>query len=159
MKESRDIYMERVRQYYGEEYGEMKRCKEKDSPVQTLYDLYCFLRLSWWYDTAESEFQRQWVPTNPSYGQSDVTAMMVYDIFGGTIHKVKSYYGTDHYFNRIDGHDIDLARGYLDIIGKELSYEPSELICRDEMEKDIERKARYQKLIKYMNEKVKKYRK
>ena len=78
--------MERAKKYYGEEYGEIKRLKSGHSQLVTLDDLYKYLCLAWWQNTAHPLYQREWVPTNPSFGQSAVTSILVYDLFGGTLH-------------------------------------------------------------------------
>lgn len=101
--------------FYGEEYAELPRLKDGDSRVRTLGDLYEILRKCWSKDTAYPSCQADWVPDDPTYGQCAVTAMLVYDLFGGTIHRIRVEGGGTHYFNKIDGHYIDLTREQFDL--------------------------------------------
>lgn len=101
--------------FYGEEYAELPRLKDGDSRVQTLGDLYEILRKCWSRETAYHSCQADWVPADPTYGQCAVTAMLVYDLFGGTIHRIRVEGGGTHYFNKIDGHYIDLTREQFDL--------------------------------------------
>lgn len=142
--------MQPARKYYGEEYGSMKRLKEGDPRLQTLDDLYNLLRLSWSAETAYGPYQRDWIPTDPSFGQSALTAMMVHDLFGGTIHRIRNREGGTHYFNRIDGHYIDLAREQFDLYDLPVDYEPNEEINRKYCGQNPDTHRRYKKLIQNM---------
>ena len=54
-----------------------------------------------------------WIPENPSWGQCAVTACIVNDYFGGKIVWTNvNMNGQDisHYFNNIEGKEIDLTR-------------------------------------------------
>lgn len=66
-----------------------------------------------------------WTPDNPAYKQCAVTAVLVQDLLGGTIDWVRAriedpgqlddFYeegdGISHYFNRVDGQQLDFTRG------------------------------------------------
>ena len=50
----------------------------------------------------------QWSVENPANGQCNVTAAVIYDIFGGEVLRTK-YPEFWHYYNRIDGKRVDLT--------------------------------------------------
>src|SRR5215475_6891948 len=60
------------------------------------------LRKSWSLSSA-----RQWTATNPAAGQCNVTALLIYELFGGELLKTPLPQG-DHFYNRIAGcrHDF-----------------------------------------------------
>lgn len=97
-----------MRKFYGEEYSDTKRKKIGHPAIVTLGDLYQILRKAWCKETAYPSCQAEWVNTDPSYGQCAITAMLVYDMFGGSIHRIRVDGGGTHYFNKINGHYIDL---------------------------------------------------
>lgn len=55
-----------------------------------------------------SESAVQWSAENPANGQCNVTAAVIYDIFGGDILRTR-YPDFWHYYNRIDGQRVDLT--------------------------------------------------
>ncbi|MEM8837170.1 MAG: hypothetical protein AAGE89_03690 [Pseudomonadota bacterium] len=61
------------------------------------------LMKAWSVDTAV-----QWTEDNPASGQCNVTAAVVFDLFGGDILKTRLP-GVWHYYNRIDGIRCDLT--------------------------------------------------
>lgn len=71
--------------------------------ITTLYKL--LLQKGW---VEETSFDAEWNPFNPCVGQSPVTALVVQEIFGGTIVRYP-WRKRIHYFNRIDGIDYDLT--------------------------------------------------
>lgn len=102
-----------ARKYYGEEFGQIKRLKPGHPKMNTIDDVYTVLRKAWSKETAYPSCQSEWVPSDPSYGQCAVTAMLVHDMFGGTIHRIRVSGGGTHYFNMIAGHYIDLPSSNL----------------------------------------------
>ena len=50
----------------------------------------------------------QWSKENPANGQCNVTAAVIYDLFGGEILRTR-YPSFWHYYNRIDGKSVDLT--------------------------------------------------
>jgi hypothetical protein len=50
----------------------------------------------------------QWAPDNPANGQSNVTAILVHDLFGGDILKTSLPDG-QHFYNRVDGERHDFT--------------------------------------------------
>ena len=51
---------------------------------------------------------RQWTVENPAAGQCNVTALLVYELFGGELLKTPSPEG-DHFYNRIGGWRYDFT--------------------------------------------------
>ena len=76
--------------YQGQKLAE-KRCQEVAAfpGIDTLHKLYAVLRKTWTAETAYPSCQAEWVSTDPSYGQCAITAMLVYDMFGGSIHRIR----------------------------------------------------------------------
>lgn len=133
--------------YYGEEYGSIKRKSPGNPRLETLEDLYGILRQCWSKETAYPSCQLEWVPNDPSYGQCAITAMLVHDLFGGTIHRIRVSGGGTHYFNRINGHYIDLTREQFDLYHIPVSYEPNETMSRTYCGKNPDTKKRYDLLV------------
>ena len=61
------------------------------------------LRSAWSLETAV-----QWTPENPASGQCNVTAAVIYDLFGGEILRTRLP-DVWHYYNRIDGQRVDFT--------------------------------------------------
>ena len=51
---------------------------------------------------------RQWTAENPAAGQCSVTALLVYELFGGELLKTSTPEG-DHFYNRIGGCRYDFT--------------------------------------------------
>lgn len=66
-------------------------------------DVRTALEKSWSIKTA-----KQWSQENPANGQCNVTAAVVFDLFGGEILRTRVP-GFWHYYNRIDDHRCDLT--------------------------------------------------
>lgn len=137
-----------MRKFYGYEYSNIERLKPGNEKIQTLGDLYSVLRECWSKETAYPSCQADWVPNDPSYGQCAITAMLVYDMFGGTIHRIRVSGGGTHYFNKVQGHYIDLTREQFDLYNIPVSYEPNEQMERQYCGKNADTKRRYELLIK-----------
>ena len=76
----------------------------------TINDLENVLINCWSAETAFSGDRKNWSLERKSTGQCTVTAMIVYDFFGGRI--VRGYsnkYKLFHYWNEIEGKKIDLT--------------------------------------------------
>lgn len=65
-----------------------------------------------------------------SYGQCYCTALVVNDFFGGSICEVFFPEGGGHYWNRIDGGDVDLTR---DQFGPDQLFPLPNIIEREDM--------------------------
>lgn len=144
-----------MRRYYGEEYGQIKRLKPGKSGLETLDDLFNILRECWAKETAYPSCQAEWAPNDPSYGQCAITAMLVYDMFGGSIHRIRVSGGGTHYFNKIEGHYIDLTVNQFDLYNIPVNYEPNEQMDRKYCGKNKDTQNRYDILIKRIAERVK----
>lgn len=75
-----------------------------------LDDLLKALNMAWCRETAFSGDRKNWTIDKKSTGQCTVTAMIVFDYFGGKI--VRGYsekYKLFHYWNEIDGEKVDLT--------------------------------------------------
>lgn len=135
------------RKFYGEEYSDLKRKKEGHPRLATLGDLYDILRMAWCKETAYPSCQAEWVESDPSYGQCAITAMLVYDMFGGTIHRIRVSGGGTHYFNKVDGQYIDLTIEQFDLYNIPVHYEPNEEMDRKYCGKNADTARRYNLLI------------
>lgn len=114
--------------------------------ITTLMELFAVLEKCWSKETAYPSCQAEWVPKDPSYGQCAITATLVYDMFGGTIHKIKVDGGGTHYFNKINGQYVDLTREQFDLYNLPVQYEPNQEISRDYCGKNKNTYERYKLL-------------
>lgn len=83
----------------------------------TLDEIEAALKASWAEDTCSpDDLERAgWSRDNPAWGHCDVTAMLINDIFGGSLVVGEVYAGEEqqgyHWWNRLDsGLDLDLTR-------------------------------------------------
>ena len=74
--------------------------------------------------------------------------MLVYDMFGGSIHRIRVDGGGTHYFNKINGHYIDLTIEQFDLYNIPVEYEPNEEMDRKYCGKNPDTAKRYQLLLK-----------
>lgn len=120
--------------YYGEEFGDTIQVKNSVyEEIKTLNDLFRILLKCWEKETAYPASQADYIKDNdPTYGQCAITAIIVNDIFGGTIHKIKIDGGGTHYFNKIDGHYIDLTRDQFDLYNINVNYEQNEEVTKEQ---------------------------
>lgn len=98
--------------------------------ITTVDTLYAVLRQAWRAETAYRECQPDWEPSDPSYGQCAVTACLVCDMFGGTIHKINLKEGGTHYFNKLQGQYLDLTREQFTLYGYKVQEEPNKEVPR-----------------------------
>lgn len=142
--------------YYGNEYSkEINRIGNKDHAIDSLDSLFEVLLKVWCKETAYPSCQHDYDRENdPTYGQCAITATLVYDMFGGTIHKVRVSGGGTHYFNQINGHYIDLTRDQFDLYNIPLDYETNELIPREYCGKNTDTLKRYKMLIALISQKI-----
>ena len=142
--------------YYGEEFGEMPVVNKIYEGINTLNDLFRVLLKAWTKESAYPSAQKdpEYNKSNdPTYGQCAITATLVYDMFGGTIHKIKVNGGGTHYFNKINGHYLDLTRDQFDLYNIPVNYEPNETIDREYCGKNADTLKRFE-LLKENIEKV-----
>ena len=118
--------------YYGEEYAKDIMALKKNTSVQDLDDFFELLLQCWCRETAYPSAQNEYDYNNdPTYGQCAITATLVCDVFGGTIHKIRVDGGGTHYFNKINDHYIDLTRDQFDLYDIPVNYEPNQEIGRE----------------------------
>lgn len=141
-----------MRKYYGEEYGQTVRKRPGNPHLNTIDDLFNILLNCWNKETAYPSCQAEWVANDPTYGQCAITAMLVYDVFGGSIHRIRVSGGGTHYFNKINGHYIDLTVNQFDLYNIPVNYEPNEQMDRKYCGKNADTQKRYQFLIKRISE-------
>lgn len=106
-------------------------------------------------DTDTNIGEAEWVQNDPTYGQCAITAMLVYDMFGGTIHRIRVDGGGTHYFNKINGNYIDLTIEQFDLYNIPVSYEPNEEIDRKYCGKNADTQKRFELLIRRIAEYLK----
>lgn len=125
--------------YYGEELGEKILVKNhKYKNINNLNDLFSILLNVWCKDTAYPSCQGDYIKDeDPTYGQCAITATLVYDLFGGTIHKIKVDGGGTHYFNKINGNYIDLTRDQFDLYDIDINYETNIDVPREYCGKNV----------------------
>lgn len=133
--------------FFGDSQADIECKPVKQFPgISNLRDLFAVLEKSWSKETAYPSCQADWVPSDPSYGQCAITATLVYDMFGGTIHKIRVSGGGTHYFNKINGQYIDLTREQFDLYNISVAYEPNQEIPREYCGKNRDTLARYRQL-------------
>ena len=135
--------------YYGEEYSDDIIAIKSNTSVRTLDDFFELLMKCWCKETAYPSSQADYDYNNdPTYGQCAVTATLVHDVFGGTIHKIRVDGGGTHYFNKINDHYIDLTSDQFDLYDIPLSYEPNQELTREFCGKNVNTNARFELLKK-----------
>ena len=100
--------------YYGREHTlDIQRQDGNNPTISTIDQLFNVLLNVWCKETAYPSCQKDYDYDNdPTYGQCAITASLVYDLFDGTIYKLKVDGGGTHYFNKINGHYIDLTSNF-----------------------------------------------
>ncbi len=133
--------------FYGDECGDIKCKPVAQFPgITNLLELFAVLEQCWAKETAYPSCQKDWVPDDPSYGQCAITATLVYDMFGGTIHKIKVDGGGTHYFNKLNGKYVDLTREQFDLYNIPVTYVPNQEVAREYCGKNKNTLERYRQL-------------
>ncbi len=147
LQRTKDKHMASEYYFYGDKQKDIQ-CKEiaQFPGVNTLLKLFAVLEVCWSKETAYPSCQQDWVSDDPSYGQCAITATLVHDMFGGTIHKIRVDGGGTHYFNKINGEYIDLTREQFDLYDIPVDYEPNEEVPREYYGKNKNTLERYRKL-------------
>ena len=121
--------------YYGREHTlDIQRQDGNNPTISTIDQLFNVLLNVWCKD--------------PTYGQCAITASLVYDLFDGTIYKLKVDGGGTHYFNKINGHYIDLTSDQFDLYDIPLEYVPNEVVPREYCGMNADTNMRYQLLVR-----------
>lgn len=68
------------------------------------------LKKSWSKETCYTPMQSMWSLKNPSQDQCYCTTLVLHDFFGGKILKAKCSNGVNHYWNIINGAEIDITK-------------------------------------------------
>lgn len=122
--------------------------------METPGDLYHILRHCWSAKTAYPTCQKDWSEKDRTFGQCAITAMLVHEMFGGTICKVRQNGGT-HYFNNINGQYVDLASEQFKLYCLQVDYDHNIEVDRSYCVKNPDTKKRYQLLVKNIAEYLK----
>lgn len=133
--------------YKGEALAK-KPCKQVPQfpGLTNLEEVYAVLRKCWKADTAYPNSQATWKSNDPSFGQCAITAALVCDLFGGTIHRIDTKGGGTHYFNKIDGQWVDLAYEQFTLYNQTYKEEPNTEIPRNKTSQGGDSRKRYVKL-------------
>ena len=143
----RETSHDRRGHYKGEELGELKCKPVKEFPgITNLNELYAVLRKCWRADTAYPNCQSTWRGNDPSYGQCAITAALVNDMFGGTIHRIALKNGGSHYINKINGKYVDLTNEQFTLYRDTYNEEPNRTIPRNRTCQGGSARNRYVKL-------------
>ncbi len=142
--------------YNGKEYTkDIKRIDKNDNnKINSIDELFEILLDAWCMETAYPRCQQEYIhDEDPTYGQCAITAMLVYDMFGGTMHKIRNDDGSTHYFNKINGHYIDLTSDQFDLYSIPVRFEPNKEIPREYCGKNPDTFKRYSLLMELLNKK------
>ena len=137
--------------FFGMELSDKKTLLITDDRISTLGKLHEALTHAWSRETAFPACKGDWSPSNPALGQCTITAMIVHDLFGGTIHRVRLAGGGTHYFNRIDGVYVDLTSSQFADYANECPLEPNEERGREHCGRTPDTWNRYRLLIDNIN--------
>lgn len=142
--------------YYGNEYTkDIQRRGGQKNKISTIDQLFEILLDVWCKETAYPSCQKDYVQENdPTYGQCAITATLLYDMFGGTIHRIRVSGGGTHYFNKINNHYIDLTSDQFDLYDISVDYSNNEVIERAYCGKNADTRKRYELLVRTIDNKV-----
>ena len=114
--------------------------------ITNLVELFSVLECCWCEETASPSCKKDWTSVNPSYGHDVITAVLVYDMFGGTIHRIRTPSGGTHCFNKLNDNYVDLTSEQFDLYGILVDYEKNRRMTRDYCFIKEETVARYKQL-------------
>ena len=112
------------------------------------------LNASWTRETAYKDNQQDWTEAKKEIGQCTVTAMIVFDYFGGKI--IRGYsekYNLFHYWNEIDGKKIDLT--FNQFIGEKDDIIFKKIVVKEK--KELMKIGNVRRRYKILKEKVENY--
>ena len=145
--------------YNGREYTQniTKISKDYDG-INTIDDLFDNLLNVWCKETTYPACQRDYdLYDDPTLGQCAITATLVHDLFGGTIHKIFLDGGGTHYFNKINGKYIDLTSDQFTQFNIPINYEPNVEVPRDYCGKNANTMQRSNLLIELLTNNLHQY--
>lgn len=142
--------------FYGDELPDVECRSIAQFPcITNLMELFAILEQCRSKETAYHSCRTEWVSDAPSCGQCAITAALVYDMFGGTIHKIKVSGGGTHHFNKLNGKYVDLTKKQFDLYNIPVNYEPIQETAREYCGKNKNTLERYRQpqrnMIKYLN--------
>ena len=153
--ENKIIRMENIMKnlalFYGMELADKNTLPVSDDRIATLGKLHEALLHAWSRETAFPACREDWSTANPAFGQCTITAMLVHDLFGGTIHRIRLAGGGTHYFNKIDGMYVDLTSSQFADYANECPLEPNEERERPVCGRSTDTWNRYRLLIDNIN--------
>lgn len=97
---------------------------------------------AWCEFTAHSSVRDKWSRGCRGVGQCAVTALVINDFFGGKIMRVELADGGSHYFNNVDGRDLDFTIDQSDCVPMEMKF-PAETRSRAELLSTYDTAIRY----------------
>ena len=104
-------------------------------------------------DTCYPKYKEKWNINNPTCGQCAITALIVQEYMGGTIHKIRIQNNETHYFNIINKNIYDFTKEQFCLENIAIRYNPNELIRREQILEDENTSKRY----KILKQKLEKY--
>ena len=139
--------------YNGKDYTkEIKKISNDYKNINSIDDLFKLLLDVWCKETAYPSCQKDYNnDEDPTYGQCAITATLVHDLFGGTIHKIRVDGGGTHYFNIINNHYIDLTSDQFKLYNIPISYEPNEEVPREYCGKNADTLKRFNLMVDLLN--------
>ena len=141
--------------FYGQEFQKEVLAIKENKSVKSLDDFFAILLECWCRETAYPRSQSDYDYNNdPTYGQCAITATLFYDVFGGTIHKIRVDGGGTHYFNKLSGRYYDLTSDQFELYNIPVKYEPNQEIGREYCGKNVDTLKRYnllkQRIVDYI---------
>lgn len=109
-----------------------------------------YLQNIWSKETCTKSLRSKWTADNKSLGQCSITALLVQEIFGGQIVSMRVG-DLEHCFNKIGNKIFDLTENQFDVSIEHNKYKREE---RAEFFLDNDRKNRYMKLLKQLNDTI-----
>ncbi len=115
------------------------------------------LRKAWTKDTCYPPIATEWTSERPAFGQCYVTALIVQDYLGGDIIQLSFFDGKGHFWNRINGKDIDLTASQFDqgdLSEEKVDLSTAKVVSRAELDAK-ESYSQYNYRYKILKERVK----
>lgn len=82
---------------------------EKKTTAEVLLPFYNKLKNAWCKESCSPSLRENWPNGNIAKGQCFVTAIAVWEIFGGEVFELKIAENEIHYYNVINGEIVDLS--------------------------------------------------
>lgn len=127
---------------------------EQIKNIEKINKLEIMLKSCYSKDTCYPKYIEKWNINNPTCGQCAITALIVQEYIGGTIHKIRIQNNETHYFNIINKNIYDFTKEQFDLENIAIRYESNELISREQILENENTNKRY-KILKQKLEKLK----